>query len=1082
MSKGSIRAARTAHQTVLGGICLFTLLLALTNAAAGDPPTTNLLTREESDWLKARAPLRWATNINAPPFGFLQQYGRPDGINPELMSLLARQLDVEMKPAIYSTWSEMLVGIQSGACDVLAGSVLTQDADKYLLFSHPYQNLPIALFVNRNAHEINSLQDMAGHRVGATRQTVADEWLRREHPDVTVVPVASAREGLLLLSVGQLDGMATSLLLGQHVIVENALNNLSAVPGGPLFHSPQCLAVRKGDDRLLAILQKGLDGIPREKVQAVFAKWNKAEPKPEPWQTPAWLLQGGLLLMALGAGILGWNYSLRRRLAQQAKRIREQMEREREMELHCAELIENAIDMVFTRDMAGNYLSINPAGRKLLGYTEEEASRLNLTDVVAPGHLEKVRRQTAERFAGEGPTIYELEVMTKDGRRLWLEASLRLLRKNGQPVAVQGISRDITQRKRAEAAIEQERKFLRTLIDNMPDLVYTKDTEARFVISNLAHLNFMGVKAESDLAGKTVLDLHPPELARRYHADDLHVLRTGDSIYNREEMVRDHLGVTRWHLTIKVPLRSPDGTIIGLIGVTRDINEHKKALESLRASEMLYHSLVEQLPQSIFRKDLEGRVTFANSRYCRGMQRSLKDVLGKTDADLFPPDLAAKYRADDKRVIETGTVLETVERHRTPDGREFYVHVMKSPLRDVDGRIIGTQCIFWDVTGRKLAEDALRESERRLRLATEAAHMGTWERDLKNNKHLWSPTEEQLMGYETGTFPGTFEAFFELVHPDSHAALAAAQEKARETGNYSAELQFRLRDGRTRWGLVRGQIIYDDQGKPERMVGVDLDITSQKESTEQIARLNEKLEQRVQERTAELEASNKELEAFCYSVSHDLRAPLRSIDGFSALVVEECQSFMDATSLDYLQRVRAAAQQMGLLINDLLQLSRVTRCELRREQVDLSALANAVAGELKASQPNRPVRLSVEPGMVGLGDPHLLRVVLENLLSNAWKFTSLEREPHVEFRAMHENGLTAYFVRDNGAGFEMEYVHKLFTPFQRLHSVSDFPGTGVGLASVQRIIQRHGGRVWAEGAVGRGATFYFTLQTEHKHV
>ena len=338
------------------------------------------------------------------------------------------------------------------------------------------------------------------------------------------------------------------------------------------------------------------------------------------------------------------------------------------------------------------------------------------------------------------------------------------------------------------------------------------------------------------------------------------------------------------------------------------------------------------------------------------------------------------------------------------------------------------------------------------------------------------------MGYEPGTFPGTFEAFFELVLPDSHATLAAAQQKARETGNYSAELQFRLRDGRTRWGLVRGQAIYDEQGKPERMVGVDLDITSQKEATEQIGRLNEKLEQRVEERTAELAASNKELEAFCYSVSHDLRAPLRSIDGFSALVVEQCQNLLDAESLDHLQRVRAAAQNMGQLINDLLQLSRVTRCELRRERVDLSAIAAAVAVELKTSNPNHAVRLSVEPGMVVLGDPHLLRIVLENLLSNAWKFTSTERAPHVEFRAMHENGLTEYFVRDNGAGFEMEYVHKLFTPFQRLHSVSDFPGTGVGLASVQRIIQRHGGRVWAEGAVGRGATFYFTLQTEHKNI
>ena len=1077
MSMGLIYAVRISQRSWVLRRFLCGLALALAASVSPAQTTPDLLTPEERAWLQTHGSLRWSTNPNAPPYGFRKPDGQFDGITSELMATLARQLGVEFKPVIYGTWSETLAAIGHGDYDLMAGTVPTEERKQYLQFSHPYQEIPTVLFVNRSTRGINGLKDLAGRRVGVARNTVTHEWMRHGHPELTLVPVETAREGLLLLSLGQLDAMAAGLPLGQYVIAQNALSNLDVLPGGSLFYGPHCLAVRKGNERLLAILQKALDNISKRELQEIFSRWSGPELKLAPWHFPSWLWKLVVALLGVSVVIIGWNHSLRHLVARQAKQIRDQMEQEKEMERRCADLIENTNDIVFTRDLQGNYISMNPAGRLLLGYTQEEVALLNVTDVVPPEYMERTRHLIVENLADEAASTHELEVLTKDRRRVWVEANLRLLRKNGRPVAVQGIVRDITKRKQAEVAAGQERKFLRTLIDNMPDLVYTKDLEARFVLSNAAHVRFMGVNSESDLVGKSVLDLHPPELARGYYADDLHVLRKGDTIHNREELVRDHDGVVHWHLTIKAPLRDRDGKIVGLIGVSRDINDHKRAMESLRDSELLYHSLVEQLPQSIFRKDLDGRVTFANSRYCRGMQRELKDVLGKTDADLFPPDLAAKYRIDDQQVIESGQLFETIERHRTPDGREFYVHVMKSPLHDIDGRIVGIQCIFWDVTGRKLTEDALRESEQRLRLATEAAQMGTWDRDLTSNKLFWSAAEERLMGYAIGAFPGTYEAFLAMVHPGSRETLAAAQQKAKDTGEYSAELQFCLPDGRTRWGLVRGQFIRDDRGNPERIVGVDFDITKRKQAEEKIARFNEELEQRVNQRTAELAASNKELEAFCYSVSHDLRAPLRSIDGFSALVVDRSRDKLDATSLDYLQRARDAAQQMGQLINDLLQLSRVTRCELHREPVDLSEIASSIAEELKSSQPHRQACFILARRAVVQGDSRLLRIVLENLLHNAWKFTAQQPQPQIEFGAHCENGLTTCFVRDNGAGFDMTYVHKLFTPFQRLHSVSEFPGTGVGLASVQRIVQRHGGRVWAEGCVNRGATFYFTLQT-----
>ncbi len=235
------------------------------------------------------------------------------------------------------------------------------------------------------------------------------------------------------------------------------------------------------------------------------------------------------------------------------------------------------------------------------------------------------------------------------------------------------------------------------------------------------------------------------------------------------------------------------------------------------------------------------------------------------------------------------------------------------------------------------------------------------------------------------------------------------------------------------------------------------------------------LERRVEERTAQLTHANKELESFSYSVSHDLRAPLRSIDGFSQALLEDCEPQLDTTGKDYLRRIRASAQRMGVLIDDLLNLARVSRAKIQKQNVDATALAVSIANDLRKTQPGREVEFRIEEGMEAWADPGLLRIVLENLLNNAWKFTSKRDRASIEFGRNRDNGNLSYFVRDNGAGFDPKYADRLFGAFQRLHAMTDFPGTGVGLATVQRIINRHGGAVWAESAVDRGAAFYFTL-------
>jgi signal transduction histidine kinase len=262
----------------------------------------------------------------------------------------------------------------------------------------------------------------------------------------------------------------------------------------------------------------------------------------------------------------------------------------------------------------------------------------------------------------------------------------------------------------------------------------------------------------------------------------------------------------------------------------------------------------------------------------------------------------------------------------------------------------------------------------------------------------------------------------------------------------------------------------EEQARAVRGYATELELRVA-ERTHELQERNEELRRNA----AELEAANSELDAFAYSVSHDLRAPLRSIDGFSHVLLEDYAAQLDAAGRDSLQRVRAASQRMGTLIDDLLKLARVTRAEVRSEVVDLTSMARDILNELQRSAPERHVDCAIAPGLTARGDPRLLRVVLDNLLRNSWKYTAKQPQARIEFAATDGDGGRTFLVRDNGAGFDMKYMDKLFGVFQRLHSAEEFEGTGVGLATVRRIITRHGGRIWAEGAVGQGATFYFTV-------
>lgn len=380
---------------------------------------------------------------------------------------------------------------------------------------------------------------------------------------------------------------------------------------------------------------------------------------------------------------------------------------------------------------------------------------------------------------------------------------------------------------------------------------------------------------------------------------------------------------------------------------------------------------------------------------------------------------------------------------------------------------------------RQQAEVALRESEERYRTLTEVSPVGIFHADSEGKYLYVNERWCELSGLTAEAAHG--DGWAQAVHPEDRArVLAEWQGAIAESQPFRSEFRFQRPTGATIW--VFSQVMGEDRaiGGVLGYIGAVTNITDRKRGEEQIRQLNAELERRVRERTAQLEAANRELESFAYSASHDLRAPLRAIDAFSRAVMEDCGAQLPKPSQAHLQRVCDAAHHMGQLIGDLLNLSKVTRSTLHVTSVDLSALAQVIAAELQHTQPDRLVEFIIAPGLQVRGDAALLRDALQNLLANAWKFTSKHPHARIEVGATAERGQRVYFVRDDGAGFDMAYAGKLFGAFQRLHSTGEFEGTGVGLATVQRIIHRHGGCIWAEGAVERGATFYFSLSPERE--
>jgi PAS domain S-box-containing protein len=625
--------------------------------------------------------------------------------------------------------------------------------------------------------------------------------------------------------------------------------------------------------------------------------------------------------------------------------------------------------------------------------------------------------------------------------------------------------------------------------DCMSEGLSYHDLDFNVVATNAAFRNLVGCEVDGHKCFEAVHGCGSPHDG----CPMVRTIATGNT--EESEIYEPRIGK---HLLVRTdPVRDSSGNIFRIVHVVEDITVRKKAEENIRR----LASIVEQSEDAIFSTDIRGRVLSWNRAAERIYGYAADEIIGRSVTTLAPPESLSDSASIIERISQ-GRRMEGEERIRIrKDGTRFFALLTISPMRDDQGAIVGASAIVRDITEKKRVEQEVQRTRAELNTVVDSMGEGLYQLDTDGRLVFMNAACERMLGYKMDELLGR------KMHDVMHSRLPDGTLRNSEDCSllgvlrhgepvHSDEDWFIRKDGTfVPVEYTSSPLIVD--GKLAGAVLSFRDITERRRAEEgqrrlhelerrarreleaknvEIEKLNAELETRVRHRTAELEVANRELEAFSYSVSHDLRAPLRSLDGFSHILLDEYRDKLDGEGRDFLQRLRAASQHMGQLIDALLQLSRVSRSDMTREPVDLSTIASQIASDLQRSSPERNSTFKITPGLQVTGDPRLMHAALQNLLGNAWKFTAKRAETEIEFGAMQQDGMRVFYVRDNGAGFDMNYSNKLFGAFQRLHTAREFEGSGIGLATVQRIVHRHGGKVWAEGRPNEGATFFFTIE------
>gem|GEM_PF-635282 len=743
-------------------------------------------------------------------------------------------------------------------------------------------------------------------------------------------------------------------------------------------------------------------------------------------------------------------------------------------------IVEAAPSAMIVVDRDGKIDLVNAKALELFGYRKEELLGRPVEMLVPerfrswhPNYRQSFLAQPTSRPMGAGRDLFGLH---KDGYEVPIEIGLTPY-ESSDGFFTLALIVDITERKRAEEKIA----YQAYLLENVNDAVIGSDENSLIRFWNQGAERILGWKAE-EVLGRSGREILRSEFIDTDRETVLKILAEhgrwrGESILYRKDGSRVIMEVS------SITLRDANGMITGYVSVNRDIAERKQAEKALKVSEERFRLIVEAAPSAIIAVDAAGKINLVNAKAQELFGYRKEELLGRPVEMLIPDRFRSRhigYRQNflmqpTSRSMGAGRDLFCLHK----DGHEVPVEIGLTPYESSEG--LFTLALIVDITERKQAEAALLRVNDKLEIQVQERtaalseanallqmlldHMpdhiyfkDTQSRFIRNSR-----SQARALGLNDpaeAVGKSDFDFF-----PHAQQSFELEQEIIRSGRPLvSQEERVLWPDGTETWVSTTKMPLLDPAGQIIGTFGISRDITQRKQA-----------EMALQKAKLELEAANEELEAFSYSVSHDLRAPLRSVDGFSQALLEDYAELLPPEGRNFLERIRSSAQRMAQLIDDLLNLSRVTRAPLKFVPVDLTKLAENTAAELKRTDEDRHVNFIIAQNLRADGDPHLLQIVLENLMNNAWKFTSKRELAEIEVGIKNENGDTVYFIRDNGAGFDMAYANKLFGAFQRLHAMTEFPGTGIGLATIQRIIHRHGGRVWAEGTVDEGATFFFTL-------